>query len=345
MAEARRARKNGRKVVSLFSGAGGSSLGYRLAGFEIAYANEMVEAARATYSANFPKAAIDPRDVRLVTPYDVLEKAGLRSPGDLDVLDGSPPCASYSQAARHEGGLEGGWGKQKEYGRDGHRQRTDDLFGEYLRLLEGLRPKAFVAENVYTLAIGKAKGHFLNILERMEGAGYRVAVRALDAQWLGVPQVRRRLIFVGIRRDLEIEPEHPEPLPYRYTVEDALRGLVGDVEPEARVEGYAIEPESRLLLEGQKSEKFFNLRRLAWGEPARTVLASSGHPGAAGPLHPDGRRKLTIAELKRVCSFPDDFVLTGTYEQRWERLGRAVPPLMMKAIASRLAATLAASGR
>ena len=107
-------------------------------------------------------------------------------------------------------------------------QRTDDLFFEFVRLLRGLRPRAFVAENVSGLVKGVAKGYFLEILRELKASGYVVEVRVLDAQWLGVPQQRQRTIFMGVREDLGLAPAFPSPLPYRYTIRDALPGL-GDV--------------------------------------------------------------------------------------------------------------------
>jgi len=251
-------------------------------------------------------------------------------------------------AARGKLGQEGGWGKKKDYGRSrAHAQRTDDLFDHYIRLLAGLRPRAFVAENVFGLARGLAKGKLVQFLAKMQSHGYRVRVRELDARWLGVPQHRRRLIFVGVRDDVRAAPAHPSPLPWEYSVAEALDhpSCPGEVDEAAKIEGYAIEAEARKLAPGQKSEKFFNLRRLAAGEPARTILASGGHPGAASVLVPSGLRKPTIAELKRLCGFPEDFRLTGNYEQRWERLGRAVPPPMMRAVGEVIRDFLLAASR
>jgi DNA (cytosine-5)-methyltransferase 1 len=85
--------------------------------------------------------------------------------------------------------------------------------------------KTFVAENVSGLVKGTAKGWFIEVLRALKPSGYRVSARLLDAQWLGVPQMRQRIIFVGVREDLRLEPTHPEPLPYRYSVRDALPHL------------------------------------------------------------------------------------------------------------------------
>lgn len=397
---------NGFKVVSTFTGAGGSCLGFRMAGFKTVWASEFVPAAAEVYRLNFPDIPINTRDIRNVSPEDVLREAGLER-GEADVLEGSPPCTSFSTAGKREKS----WGKVTKY--SDTRQRSDDLFFEFVRIVEGVQPKVFVAENVSGLVKGKAKGYFKNILKAMKGIGYDVKAKLLDAQWLGVPQMRRRLIFVGVRSDLEIAPVFPKPLPYRYSVRDALpwieyvgikptgtyepkfvdggdnpcptilsgetggAGLVkarvihdtsglhsiGDVtdrpSPTITAQGrghlfvlfdgekyydpdtgqeiglaeHVIGDEWEKLEPGMASKKYFNLCRLAADKPSSTITGIAGQVGAAGVTHPVHKRKLTIGELKRLGAFPDDFRLTGSYSQRWERIGKSVPPLMMKAIA------------
>jgi len=446
MAEVRAVPRNGLKVVSLFSGGGGSSLGYAMAGMHVVWASEFVKAARETYAANFPGTPVDDRDVRKVEPKEILAQTGMKI-GELDVLDGSPPCAAFSTSGKRERD----WGAVKAY--SDTRQRTDDLFFEFVRILRGLKPRAFVAENVSGLVKGVAKGYFLEILKELKESGYRVAARVLDAKWLGVPQSRQRLFFVGFREDLDIEPAHPTPLPYFYTLRDVFESLrvvtkkgersnepaptvmthnrprtfsqimAVDDEPSegpqittryrpggaparermlssdepaptvsaagmgtgfasqvrvrhgnkapfdmkgkeiplddpcptvlggdtigcapfqfqveeedaSNIERFVIGPEWHRLAEGGKSEKYLNLVRGGTNESSPAITAKGGNAGAAGPTHPTEPRKFTIAELKRICSFPDDFVLTGTYQQMWERCGRAVPPLMMRAVAA-----------
>ena len=305
---------------------------------------------------------LDTRDIRTVQPEEVLAALKMQ-PGDLDLLDGSPPCASFSTAGKREAG----WGKVKKYS-DGA-QRTDDLFHEFIRLVRGIRPKVFVAENVSGLVKGTAKGYFLEILAAMKASGYRVTCRVLDAQWLGVPQQRQRTIFVGVREDLKLDPVHPKPLPYRYSVRDALPWITDArqtevfnepdrvftdtpspsvttlgigakrndsvvVEAETDISRYAIGAEWDKLKQGEQSEKYFSLQRCSETEPSPCVQASHGNLSTAGITHPTEKRKFTIAELRRICAFPDDFILTGSYAQQWERLGRAVPPVMMAAVAA-----------
>lgn len=207
---------NRRTVISTFAGAGGSSTGYRWAGYRVLAAVEFVPAAADAYRANCqPWTTVIERDVRQVDPEELLDAAHLK-PGQLDVLDGSPPCEAFSSAGKRDKS----WGKEVAY--SGQRQRIDNLFPEFARLVEGIQPRVFVAENVPGLARGRARGHFRQILHDLTNLGYRVQARQLDAQWLGVPQARQRIIFVGVREDLDQDPAHPDPLPYRYTVREAL---------------------------------------------------------------------------------------------------------------------------
>lgn len=334
MEEIRAVPWNGYNAISTFSGCGGSSLGYRMAGFRVLWANEFIDAARDSYNANkSPSTQLDRRDIRSVKPEEILSAIGLKA-GELDLFDGSPPCASFSTAGKREAG----WNKVKAY--SDKEQRTDDLFFEYVRLLNGLQPKTFVAENVSGLIKGTAKGYFLEILSALKGAGYRVDAKLLDAQWLGVPQARQRLIFIGVRKDLGLAPAFPTPLKHRYSVRDALPTLAAPpIEPETDITRYAIGKEWDKLSPGGQSSKYFQLVKPALGEPCPTIT-TGGNVGtfsnlsSASVVHPTQKRKFSIAELRRLCAFPDDFVLTGTYSQQWERLGRAVPPVMMAAIAS-----------
>jgi DNA (cytosine-5)-methyltransferase 1 len=329
---------NGFTVASTFSGAGGSCLGYRMAGFKVAYANEFIPAALETYRANCsPSTIIDPRDIRQVQPDEVLAACKL-SAGELDLLDGSPPCASFSVSGKRSAH----WGEVRSY--SDTRQRTDDLFFEFVRLLKGIQPRTFIAENVAGLARGIAKGYFIEILAALKGAGYRVAANVLDAQWLGVPQARQRLIFCGVRSDLNLEPVHPKPLSYRYSISEALPWLADDtiqppqVEPETNMTGYAVGDEwQKLTPGGPKSDKYFQLVRPDPDAPCPSIVVKNGTNHTAGVAHPFECRKFSIAEVKRLSGFPADFILTGSYAQRWERIGRAVPPIMMAAIARAVA--------
>jgi len=350
---------NGYNAISTFSGCGGSCLGYRMAGFKVLWANEFIPIAAKTYRLNHPT-QVDERDIRQIQPEEILKAIGMKK-GELDLMDGSPPCASFSDAGKREKS----WGKVKKYSET--TQRVDDLFWEYARLIEGIQPKVFVAENVSGLVKGKAKGYFKLILERLGNAGYNVKAKLLDAQWLGVPQMRQRVIFMGTRKDLNIVPVYPKPLSYQYTVRDAIpwivtigsskgfghseqipsdnlyhtigtapqqgNGLARFIEAETDISRYAIGKEWEKLGQGERSVKYINLYRTSIKKPSRCITQAGGYTPAAAVTHPTEKRKFSIAELKRICAFPDDFQLIGTFTQQWERLGRAVPPVMMNYIA------------
>lgn len=323
---------NGFKVASTFSGCGGSCLGYRMAGYKVVYACEFIEEAQRTYKANHPQSYLDTRDIREVKATDVLDKAGVAR-GELDLFDGSPPCSAFSTAGKREAG----WGQVKAY--SDKSQRVDDLFFEYVRLIDGIRPKVFVAENVSGLVKGTAKGYFKRILAALREPGYRVSCRVLDAQWLGVPQSRQRTIFVGVREDLNIDPVHPAPFAYRYSVNEALENVAVPGPNELRSLSMTTKTErlwrktlpgnnlSAACMEETGKGSFFNMVKLSPLKPSPTITATCQQ------FHWDQFRYLTISEVKRICGFPDDFVLTGDFFQKFERCGRSVPPLMMMQIA------------
>jgi DNA (cytosine-5)-methyltransferase 1 len=323
------------EVVSLFAGGGGSSTGYRMAGAKVIAINEFIPEAIATYSSNWPDTTIIPGDIRKLHANEVLRMIN-KSQGELDLLDGSPPCSAFSTA----GARQKGWGKVKKYS-DAQQSNVEDLFFEYIRMLEGLSPKTFVAENVSGLAKGVAKGYLNEILRGLKNAGYIVECKILDAKYLGVPQSRARTIFVGVREDLyksEYKGKlHPKPQQNIVNLEDAFIGLqLSDSDrDETNINRFAIHAELKKLAKGEQSTKYFQLVKADPRKYSGCITATSGNIGAAKVCHWDNRA-FTISELKRIMSVPDDYILTGTYQQKAERLGRMVAPFMMRAVANNL---------
>ena len=335
---------NGLTVASTFSGAGGSCTGYRMAGFKVIWANEFVPSAQESYKANCAEDSIlDCRDIKIVQASEILAATGLKV-GEIDIFDGSPPCQAFSTAGKREKG----WGKNKTY-EHGASQKNETLFDEYIRLLRGLKPKVFVAENVSGLVKGTAKGYFLEILAAMKASGYRVTCRVLDAQWLGVPQQRRRTIFVGVREDLNLNPVHPTPLPYRYSVRDALPWIV---KCESGPSGFGVgsltpdKPAPTVSASMQSPYGAHKVEMIVGNDSFKSVWGGTDtqHPTVMTQPNNQGgsirqgteTRKFTIAELRRICAFPDDFVLCGSFSQQWARLGNSVPPVMMRHIAEEI---------
>ena len=320
--------------VSTFSGAGGSSTGYEAAGFTVLWANEFVPAAAQTYAANHPNAILDTRDIRTVTAADVLDATGL-DVGELDLLDGSPPCAAFSTGGKRSEK----WGQVNKYSDTA--QRVDDLFFEYVRLLRGIQPKTFIAENVPGLTMGPAVGYFNAIMAALSGCGYQVKAQVLDASRLGVPQARRRVIFAGVRDDLGCQPVYPRQGPMT-----PLGVVLG---PHARISIYR--PRGWVHYTANRpcpTIQSTGLNGRAYAQTCLTgVIALDLDPEIGCPLAvtskdvnsiwPGRYRRLpSIVEVKALCGFPSDYILTGSYGQRWERLGRAVPPPVAAAVAASL---------
>lgn len=311
------------RVISLFAGCGGSSLGYALAGGKVLAAVEYDANAAAVYRENFPQTRLYETDIALLDPAAVLAELNLES-GVLDILDGSPPCQGFSMA--------------------GKRRLSDPrnrLFEEYVRFLRAFQPRAFVMENVPGMARGRMRAIFHEIIRTLTQTGYCVRARILNAAHYGVPQNRERVIILGFRHDLGIVPVHPVPATQPMSFREAVRSLSEPglmVSPTGRALTLA-----RALKPGQSGDYVhtrygrkgndFSLVRAHWDKPCPTVLKSL-RIGQAGLLHPSEERFLSIGELKRVCAFPDDFRMLGTVEEQWARLGNAVPPQLTQAIAS-----------
>lgn len=323
------------EVVSLFAGGGGSSTGYRMAGGKVLAVNEFIPEAVKTYKANWPETKVLTGDVRNLSGQEILDAIG-RKPGQLDILDGSPPCSAFSTA----GSRDKGWGKTKKYS-DASQENVEDLFFDYIRILRDVQPKVFVAENVSGLAKGVAKGYLNQIIRELRASGYQVSCKILDAQWLGVPQKRARTIFVGVRNDLwrdELKGRlHPTPVDHRPTLRQAFEGLrfTDEDAEQTDISKYATFRELVKLPMGGQSKKYFQLVKADPDSVSGCITASSGNICIACVKHWDNRA-FTIAEVKRIMSIPDDYVLTGTYQQKVERLGRMVAPFMMKAVAQNI---------
>ena len=163
-------------VISTFSGCGGSSLGYKLAGGDVRLAVEWDDNAVATYRLNFPDTPIYHGDIAKLTADECWRLSGLK-PGELDILDGSPPCQGFSTAGK------------RDFGDD-----RNQLFREFVRLLKDLQPRVFVMENVSGMVKGKMKLIFAECLRELKAAGYQVKARLLNAMYFDVPQNRARRI-------------------------------------------------------------------------------------------------------------------------------------------------------
>ena len=374
------------KVISTFAGGGGSSTGYRLAGGKVLCINEFVEEAQRTYAENYPETIILPGDIKELTGQDFLDATGV-GVGELDILDGSPPCSAFSVAGKlshnvHEeervdlfgnvtiekvpGKHSDGWGQTKKYSDGKMVKNIEDLFFEFLRVANDIKPKVIVAENVKGLTVGEAKDYFNKILKKFENIGYDVCAQVLNSRDYGVSQTRTRVIFIAVREDvaekvglnfMTISQVFPEPEDKWIPIKDVMVGLEYDEEEVKYLTekfmntaywkqtgiNMPIDPPHVLSgdawdesLQRHYNEKLhhFNLKRLSQYAPSPTITAMGSADTTAGAFHWKEPRKLTLGELKRIMSLPDDFVLTGKWNQKAERCGRMVPPRMMERIAS-----------
>jgi DNA (cytosine-5)-methyltransferase 1 len=312
-------------VVSLFAGCGGSSLGYSMAGYREVLAVEWDDHAAGVFRLNFPDVPLHHGDIADVDPAIL----GL-APGELDVLDGSPPCQGFST-----------------FGRRQIDDPRNQLFRQFTRLLTAWQPRAFVMENVSGLVKGDMRTLFAEILSELKvtDPGYRVRARLVDCRYLGIPQMRRRMVFIGTRADLEIDPPHPSPLTRPVTVREAWADLDGPgMYDTPRGKGVLV---ARITVPGKTGSSALASRggkaahyscvRLAWDRPANTIVKDVRPGTGSGYLHPAEDRFCGIRELARLQSFPDEFDWgDGTYKQIHARIGNSVPPLMMRAVAAEI---------
>lgn len=185
--------KNGKNVFSCFSCGGGSSMGYKLAGFTVVGCCEIDPRMLEIYKANLHPRLPYQADVRDFVNMDLPEELY-----HLDILDGSPPCSVFSMA----GDREDGWNKEKVFREGQAKQKLDDLFFHFIAIAKRLQPKAVIAENVSGLIKGNAKGYVNEIFKAFQDAGYVPQLFLLNSAFMGVPQRRERTVFVARRKDL-----------------------------------------------------------------------------------------------------------------------------------------------
>jgi len=360
-----------RVAVSLFAGAGGLDVAGELAGFETYAAVELDPTARETLLANdhwFGRLNEDVlfEDIVTLDPTKLLDAADLNA-GEVDLVHGGPPCTPFSKS--------GYWLAYKRAGKD----PKASLLDNYVEAVQAIRPRAFLMENVFGLAYNNHNRLIFERFKRaIRSAGYSFDSNVILAADYGVPQLRQRLFCVGVRSDLlDIPPDlwrfdwpeesHDGPHERRsdrngartphVTTSEALADLTeaqNPFEPEELVTGtYAAElseippGENYLYFTKRRGHRRprFEWRSRYWSfllklHPDRPSPTIQGQPGPwVGPFHWDGRR-LRVAEVKRLMTFPDDFVVIGNRRSQQLQLGNAVPPLMGRVLLDRVAAEL-----
>lgn len=330
-------------VISLFSGCGGLDLGFKKAGFSIPVANEYDQTIFETFKLNHPDTVLIEGDIRTVTHKDVAPFLD----GEPDGVIGGPPCQSWSEAGAQRG-------IQDPRGR---------LFFDYIRILKDFAPKFFLAENVSGMLANRHSAAVQNILRLFGETGYDVSLTLVNAKDYGVAEERKRVFYIGFRKDLGVRFTFPQGS----TADDANKLTLKDVIWDLQSTAISAAPGNRRNPEAINNNEYFTggfspifmsrNRVKAWNEQAFTVQAS----GRQCQLHPqapkmerlgkddwrfaEGReasyRRMTIREVARIQGFPDTFRFV--YEDAnnaYKMIGNAVPVPLAFEIAAAIKTTL-----
>lgn len=330
------------KIISLFSGCGGLDLGFEKAGFDIPVANEFDKTIWSTFKANHPNTKLIEGDIRNISD-DYF-------PDNVDGIIGGPPCQSWSEAGAQRG-INDDRGK---------------LFYEYIRILKKKQPKFFLAENVSGMLANKHSDAVHNILALFDEAGYNVSLTLVNAKDYGVAEERKRVFYIGFRKDLDIDFKFPHGSTEDDSKKLTLRDIIWDLKDTAVPAGpnnhhnpAAINNNEYFV--GAYSPIFMSRNRVkSWDEQAFTVQASGRqcqlHPQAPKMIKVEKNlqkfvpgkeklyRRMTVREVARVQGFPDSFKFIYTnLNDAYKMIGNAVPVNLAYEIAKSIKEQLEAS--
>ncbi len=340
--------------LSLFSGCGGLSAGFRSAGCDIKGFVEIDDNLSDIYLSNFNSAERLGKCIQSVSDSEISDF--VQSRGPIDILLGGPPCQGFSLA--------------------GKRSTTDprnELFRDYVRFLDVVRPKLAILENVKLLTSMKNSCGVLikdEIIREFRRRNYSVAMFIVNAKDYGVPQHRERVIFMAVDRKLGRSPSMPEPVDETIgraspmhrghrTFADACSDLAflesGEADPLDHLHAAVAHPDHVIewlwdVPQGRSAHdnddpslrppSGYNTtyKRQIWNEPGATVQTTFGMISGCRNVHPIATRSLTIREAARLQSFPDDYKFAGSLTTIRTGIGNAVPPLLARTIASHVEA-------
>lgn len=327
------------KIISLFSGCGGLDLGFEKAGFEIPIANEYDKTIWATFKVNHPRTHLIEGDIRQIKEEDF--------PDEIDGIIGGPPCQSWSEA----GSLRG------------INDSRGQLFFDYIRILNSKRPKFFLAENVSGMLANRHNEAVQNILKMFDECGYNVSLTLVNAKDYGVAQERKRVFYIGFRKELNVDFKFPQGSTSDDDKKIVLKDIIWDLRDTAvpaldknQTNPDAINNNEYFI--GSYSPIFMSRNRVkAWNEQGFTVQAS----GRQCQLHPQAPkmvkyaendfrfvagkehlyRRMTIREVARLQGFPDDFkFIYQNTNDAYKMIGNAVPVNLAYEIAESIKNTL-----
>jgi len=310
-------------AISLFAGGGGMTLGLESAGFETLLATDVERSAADTFEANFPKVPFICEDIRRIKRQQLLDAIRGRK---VDLVAGGPPCQGFSTL-----------------GDQNPADPRNGLFWCFARVVDWLSPRVFLMENVNYLRTQYGGRYEREIVQAFEKMNYTVQVRTLNAADFGVPQIRKRVFFVGVRNGGEFlwpSSSHGSEVPHRTTwsaiadlanADNCVPNHVHLNHSETVVSRYKLIPEGgRLpppseLPEGIRRKNFGNTyKRLHRDRPALTMVPGNN----AFPIHPTEHRSLSPREAARLQTFPDSYLFSGSRAEQCKLVGNAVPPLL-----------------
>jgi DNA (cytosine-5)-methyltransferase 1 len=301
-------------------------MGYKLAGCDVIAANDIDPEMAWHYKRN-----LSPKHYFLCPIRDLLTADLPPELFKLDILDGSPPCSTFSMA----GSREKAWGKEKHFREGQAKQVLSDLFFDYLDLVERLRPRVAIAENVKGMIIGNAKGYTKLVMTRLREIGYRPQLFLVNAADCGVPQCRERVFFCALRNNIDKSPLAISPQHRWISTQEAIgdvQELTKQEKEDTDVSKYAIGKVANLLVKGKYTGMGFQHSIITRNKPSPTLTAAIGGASCASVMHWSGSRKLTFREAKRLGSFPDDYVAKTDKIGKY-MIGMSVPPRMTEAVA------------
>ena len=321
------------KIASFFSGAGGLDLGFKSSGFSVVYANEYDRNIWDTYEINHPSTQLDKRTIVDIRSVDV---------PNCDGIIGGPPCQSWSEAGSQRGIYD-------------HRGR---LFFDFIRILKDKQPMFFLVENVSGMLAPKHNDDLDNIKETFSSAGYDLFFRLLNATDFGVAQDRKRIIFIGFRKDLNVNYQFPKPVARKKYLKDVIKDLDGSATPalEKQKANTKLKIANNEYMTGGFSPMYMSRNRVrTWDEHSFTIQAGGRH----APIHPSAPkmrrleadkfvfevgfnyRRLTVRECARVQGFPDGFIFNyKNVATGYKMIGNAVAVEFAKILAKSILNTL-----
>lgn len=326
--------KNGIKVFSCFACGGGSTMGYKLAGCEVLGCVEIDPKMNEIYLTNHhPKYnfCMDLRDFNNLPDSDIPDELF-----NIDVLDGSPPCTTFSMAGERENS----WGKKKKF-REGQKEQTlDDLSFVFIDTVRKLKPKVVIMENVEGLILGEAWSYVQRIYKEFNAAGYSVFHWLLKGEYMGIPQTRHRVFFVACRKDLNIKPES---LDMQFNYEPVTYGEIKEGKT------FPLEKNSiyyQIAIKAIDSDKSIADTRIRYGEKGAAFQTLYIRDGNVVPtVRSTTADLIDLSEMAYVSretvrnsqTFPRDYNFGAETRARTSYVcGMSVPPVMMKRVVQRL---------